>query len=79
MKQDFGDDYGPDEPTPTQERMSAIGKVGGARTKEYHGRIHFIVAGRKGGSVTKERMSPEFYTEIGRKGGLAKAARKLNT
>lgn len=47
---------------------SAIGKKGGARTRDRHGKEHYQAAGRKGGAVNTAKGSA-YFQEIGRRGG----------
>ena len=77
LKDNWGDDFAPDEVAPLTERMTEIGQKGGSRTKERHGTEHYKQAGRLGGLKTSAR-GREYYVEIGRKGGLAKQAKKEN-
>lgn len=61
-----------------KERMTQLGRRGGAATREKHGQSHFQKAGKLGGEKTKARGS-EYFREIGRKGGQVALAKGLLT
>ncbi len=71
----FGDDFEEGDPSPTQEHMRSIAKVGGQSTYRTYGVEHFTRIGKLGGGVTAKR-GKEYYSLIGKKGALARKAKK---
>jgi general stress protein YciG len=51
------------------EGYAMLGRKGGERTAETHGRQFYQEIGRKGGEARAEDLGPEGYSALGRKGG----------